>query len=102
MREIRVEKLVGRRVVDSDGKRVGRIHEIRADRSEAACNVESYLVGTRAVLERMAQWAVPARFGTLIRSKLTRPFSIPWDQMDLSDPLHPRTTVTREELRRSR
>jgi len=102
MMEIHVEKLVGRRVVDSAGNRIGRIHEIRAERGGQSCAVESYLVGTGALIGRLAQWAVPARFGTLIRSKLTRPFSIPWDQMDLGDPLHPRTTVTKEQLRRSR
>lgn len=102
MKEVRVELLVGRQVVDSEGSRIGRIHEIRADRGDGTCTVESYLVGTRALLGRMAQWAVPASFGSLIRSKLMRPFSIPWDQMDLSDPLHPRTTVTKEDLKRAR
>ena len=101
MKEVRVERLLGTRVVDSEGRSVGRIHEILAERGEKACTVESFHVGSRALIERLANWAVPARFGRAIESKLARPFSIPWDQLDLSDPAHPRTTVPKKDLRRA-
>jgi sporulation protein YlmC with PRC-barrel domain len=101
MKEVHVEHLLGRRVVDSEGRRIGRIHEIQAERGDKSCTVESFHVGNKALIERLAKWAVPARFGELIQSKLARPYSIPWEQMDLGDPLHPRTTVPRKELRRA-
>jgi len=101
MKEVHVEHLLGRRVVDSEGRSVGRIHEIVAERGHSACSVESFHVGKRALVERLANWAVPARFGRVIQSRLTRPFSIPWEQLDLSDPAHPRTTVPKKELRRA-
>ena len=101
MKEVHVERLLGKRVIDSEGRKIGRIHEIVAERGENACTVESFHVGNKALIERLAKWAVPARFGELIRSKVARPFAIPWDEMDLSDPLHPRTTSPRKELRRA-
>jgi len=101
MKEVHVERLLGKRVVDSEGRNIGRIHEIQAERGETVCTVESFHVGNKALVERLANWAVPARFGRVIQSKLARPFSIPWDQMDLSDPEHPRTTVPRGDLRRA-
>jgi sporulation protein YlmC with PRC-barrel domain len=102
VKEISVEKLIGRKVVDSEGRQIGRIHEIRAERGEDSCAVEAYYVGGRAMILRIAQWAVPANVGSALESKLLNPFRIGWDQMDLSDPGNPRTTVTREKLRRTR
>jgi sporulation protein YlmC with PRC-barrel domain len=102
MKEIAVEKLVGRKVVDSDGRELGRIHEIRAERGEESCAVEAYYVGGRALILRVAQWAVPSSIGSKLESKLLNPFRIAWDEMDLSDPQHPRTTVARDQLRRAR
>lgn len=101
MKEINVELLIGRKVVDSDGKKVGRIEEISAERGDESCAVEAYYVGTRALLVRIAQWAAPSGASGYIESKMLRPFRIPWDQMDLSDPERPRTTVSRDQLRTS-
>ena len=102
MKEIAVEKLIGRQVVDSEGRKLGRIHEIRAQRGEESCPVEAYYVGGRAMILRIAQWAVPSSIGVNLRSKLLNPFRIAWDELDLSDPEHPRATVGRDKLRRTR
>jgi sporulation protein YlmC with PRC-barrel domain len=99
MREINVELLIGKKVVDPDGKGVGRIHEISVQRGEESCPVEAYYVGGRALLVRMARWAVPHRMSSALESKLLHPYRIRWDEMDLSDPEHPRTTVVRDQLR---
>ncbi len=102
MKEISVEQLLDKQVVDCDGRKVGRIHDIRVDRGEESCPVEAYLVGERALLQRLASWAVPAHIGRSIQARLARPFAIPWDQMDLGDPHHPRATVRKKELHRTR
>jgi sporulation protein YlmC with PRC-barrel domain len=98
MKEINVELLLGKKVVDSDGKKVGRIHEISVERGEESCPVEAYYVGGRAILVRMARWAVPRASGFL-ESRLLHPYRIAWNELDLSDPDHPRATVTKDQLR---
>ena len=100
MREISVERLIGTRVVDSEGKSLGRIHEISAERGEDSCLVEAYYVGGRAMIVRIARWAVPNKVSSALESKLVRPFRIPWDEMDLSDPRRPRTTLSKAEIKR--
>jgi sporulation protein YlmC with PRC-barrel domain len=102
MREINVEQLIGKKVVDSDGQKVGTIHEISVERGEESCPVEAYYVGKRALLVRVAQWAVPSKASSFLQSKMLNPYRIAWDEMDLSDPEHPRTTVNKEQLRTSR
>lgn len=101
MKEINVELLIGTEVVDSEGKTVGTIHEIVVERGEESCPVEAYYVGTRALLVRIAQWAVPGGAKSYLESKMLRPFRIGWDEMDLSDPEHPRTTASKDQLRTS-
>ncbi|HUQ21067.1 MAG TPA: hypothetical protein VM099_15715 [Gemmatimonadaceae bacterium] len=102
MREISLELLLGTRVVDSEGKKLGRIHEISAERGEESCLVDAYYVGVRGMLVRIAHWAVPHQLGSSLKSKLFHPYRIAWDEMDLSDPKHPRATLPREQLKRKR
>jgi sporulation protein YlmC with PRC-barrel domain len=102
MKEITISELLGKRVVDSEGQRIGRIHEVRVERGDESCPVKEYLVGKRAILQRLATWAVPAHIGGMIESRIAKGFGIRWDQMDLSDPEHPRTTVPKKELSRTR
>jgi sporulation protein YlmC with PRC-barrel domain len=100
MKEIAAHKLIGRKVVDSDGRKVGRIHEISVERGEQNCPVEAYYVGGRAMLLRLASWALPFSLSNPLKERATKPFRIAWDEMDLSDPEHPRTTVRKDDLRR--
>jgi sporulation protein YlmC with PRC-barrel domain len=102
MKEISISELLGKRVVDSEGQPVGRIHEIRVERGDEFCPVEAYIVGKRAVLQRLASWAVPSHIGQMIESRIAKGFGIAWNQMDLSDPEHPRTTVPKKDLSRAR
>jgi hypothetical protein len=97
--EVRVGHLLGRRVTDAEGRRVGRIEEIRACREDDEAFVAEYMVGEYALLERLS-------LGALSRSLLRKVpwlytgYQIPWERMDLSDPVHPRLTCRRDELRK--
>lgn len=99
-RELHVHDLLGRRVCDPAGATVGRLEEIRAQRDVNECYAMEFLVGEYGLLERLAE-------GPLWRSLLRRlpgaykGFRIRWDQLDLSDPKHPRTTVPKSALARS-
>jgi sporulation protein YlmC with PRC-barrel domain len=102
-RELLVSHLVGRVVRDADGRKVGRIEELLA-RIELHEHGNDYVVaefhvGAYGLLEALtggvfAQKLVQ-RFGGLVGY---RRFRIPWEWMDLSDPVHPRLNHARADL----
>lgn len=92
--ELRLELLLGRRVLDPEGRVIGRLEEFRARREGEAWVVTEFDIGRAALLERLAirhfGW-VPGQGPAGYRAR--------WDQIDLSDPVHPRLTVPVEELK---
>jgi hypothetical protein len=100
--EVRVERLLGRVVVDGHGRRVGRIEEIQAEREGPEWVVKSYVIGVDGLLERLAAGAIAQGIvGTLAGARRRR--RIGWDELDLSDPDRPRlrTASAGEERRLS-
>ena len=94
-KDVHVEKLVGRLVLDKAGQRVGRLAEIVVRKQGDDFVVTDYIVGPVAWIERFAVNALDLRvrgLGLIHR--------IAWNQMDLSDPDHPRTVCLREDLTR--
>lgn len=95
--EVQLHDLLGRRVRDSGGTSIGRIEEVRGEREANECYAVEFLVGEYGLFERLAG-------GPLRRSVLRalpgayRGFRVPWHQLDLSDPRHPRTTVPKAAL----
>jgi hypothetical protein len=88
---VRLEDLLGRRVVAGNGRHVGHIEEIRVERHGGEYQVMEYLLGAAAVLER---WSVARRlFGMRGVRRIAR-----WDQMDISDPQRPRLTCPLAEI----
>lgn len=100
MSEIRLELLIGRKVLDVNGKKVGRIEEIRGEKRESDVLVEAYLVGASALIERLAAWKLVRPIRGVLGKSVYSMYRIPWNEMDLSDPHHPRLTVAKSELRR--
>jgi sporulation protein YlmC with PRC-barrel domain len=98
--EVNLELLLGRRVVDVDGVRVGSIEEVLAEREGDELLVTEFHVGTYGLFERLSIFHVGAGIlrylGGHAQSK--NPHRIPWEKMDLSDPEHPRLTCSIEEL----
>jgi hypothetical protein len=97
MAEVRLEQLLGRRVLDIRGRPVGRIEEVRAERQDGEWIVRECVLGAAGLLERFAAGALVA--GLLGRLAL-RPERdmVPWDTLDISDPVRPRLKRRREEL----
>lgn len=96
-RQIRLEDLMGRVVLDADGERVGRIEELRAEWRDRECVVLEYHVGANAAFERLG--------GGGFWSSLLRVFGagstvqvVPWPLMDIRDVLNPRLTCRKGEL----
>jgi sporulation protein YlmC with PRC-barrel domain len=98
--EVKLELLLGRRVDDANGIRVGRIEEVVAERDGEELLVTEFHVGRYALFERLSV----RHFGLGLlrflgaRAQSKDPHKIPWDKVDLSDPDRPRLTCTIDEL----
>ncbi len=103
MIELRLYEILGNKVHDADGKYAGALEEIEVERGDESCAVKSYLVEHRGVIDRITAWALAdsLRKAIPVREK-SRPYRVPWELMDLSDPHHPRITVPQSELKRVR
>jgi len=99
MAEIHLEQLVGRRVVDARGRHIGRIEEVRAERRDAEWIVGDYVLGIGGLVERLAAGELVSNvLGRLARE--AERHTVPWDELDLTDPERPRMRHTLAELRR--
>ena len=92
-REVHLELLLSRRVRDVNGRPVGRLEEVRADRIGLECVVREYHIGPYALLERLSVGFVRA-----FRGPRHAAIIVPWDRLDLTDPVHPRLTCRADEL----
>jgi hypothetical protein len=98
-REIHLELLLGKRVLDRDGRAVGRIEEVDVEQQGDEWIITHYLIGPAALLERLSVWTVGLRvLHVLGISKLARGYSGPWQQLDLADPERPRLCCAIDEL----
>jgi hypothetical protein len=86
MIEVRIQLLLGKKVVDATGRSVGRILSVHAEKIANECLVTEYHLGLGGLLGRMGV-------------SNARPKTIPWQLMDLSDPERPRLKVRLEELK---
>ena len=101
--EINVEQLLGKKVVDVDGNDVGRIEEFRAEREGNSCLLEAYLIGASAVIQRLSAWTLVRPVHRLLHGhKFYSIYRVPWQDMDLSDPHHPRLRTSKRDLRHAK
>lgn len=101
MTRVRLEDFVGKPVRDAEGRRIGRLEDVRAERRGEELVVVDYLVGPAAFLERFSI-AGMAR-GTLGIFGLVRAggYVVAAGEMDLSTPGEPRCTRRAAELERT-
>jgi hypothetical protein len=92
VKEVRLEEMLGRRVLSREGRPVGRLEEACAEEREGAWVVLEFLVGTAALLQRLS-----ASFFPLLGLRVTG-YRVRWDQLDLGDPKRPRLTCDVAEL----
>jgi hypothetical protein len=92
--QLHAEDLIGRAVRAGNNRRVGRIEELRAETGADGCHVLAFVIGVAGLYERLG-------VGTRLLLGRHRGGCVArWDQLDLSDPRHPRLTVPFEELER--
>jgi sporulation protein YlmC with PRC-barrel domain len=98
--EIHLELLLGKPVLDSTGKAIGSIEEVRASKQGEEWIVQEYLIGYAAVLERLSAWTVGLGILHLLGAhKIHGGYTIPWDKLDLTDPNKPRLRCSLDELK---
>ena len=97
-REVRVEELVGREIRDAAGRTIGRIEELMAEQQGTELVVVEVHVGPGALLERVIDLATLIPRSEALQREFRHLRRIPWQQLDLTDPDHPRATVRQEEL----
>jgi hypothetical protein len=86
--EAHVEHLLGARVRDPDGQVVGRIEEMIVEIVDGEHVVVEYHLGPAALFERIAGFVTSLPFLDALGRH--RGHCVRWQDMDLSDPLHPR------------
>ncbi|WP_138502534.1 hypothetical protein [Nostoc sp. PA-18-2419] len=98
--EIHLELLLGKLVLDSTGKAVGRIQEVRAEQQGEEWIVKEYLIGYAAVLERLSAWTIGLGILHLLGAqKIFGGYTIPWNKLDLTDPDKPRLHCSLDTLK---
>jgi hypothetical protein len=90
-REVRLDQLLGREVLAGNNRPVGRLEEFRAA-DGGGYEITACVIGVSGLFERLGV-GVKALFGKRGGGYVAR-----WDQIDLSDPDHPRLTCAVEEL----
>jgi hypothetical protein len=105
VRECPVEALLGRMVRDSEGRKVGHIEDLVTGTIDGEVVVKEFLCGEMGLLARFDVLAERSaiRIVTWIvdrfRGDQPEGYAVRWNQMDLSDPRHPRATVPKRELK---
>jgi hypothetical protein len=93
-REVRLDRLLGREVLGGKNQRVGRLEECRVEQQGKSYVVTAYVIGVAGLWERLGV-GFNALFGRHGGGYVAR-----WDQVDISDPDHPRLTCRVEDLGR--
>ena len=97
-RELHVELLLGEKVFAVNGVSIGRLEEIRTEVNRGHFYVTEFLVGSYAVLERLAAWRIGRAVLRVVGAQRKEGYRIRWDQLDLSDPQRPKLRCEVDEL----
>lgn len=93
-RELRLDRLLGRLVRAANNQRVGRLEEFRAEKQGGECAITEYVIGAAGLFERLGV-GMKLVLGRRVGGYVAR-----WDQLDISDPEHPRLTCGVRDLQR--
>jgi hypothetical protein len=86
--ELPLHRLLGRPVLDADGRSIGRIEEIHAEPRNGELVVTEWVLGAGGLLERLGLVAM-ARV-LLGWPPVRAPEVLDWAELDLADPERPR------------
>jgi hypothetical protein len=92
--EVRLDRLLGRQVLAGNNHTLGRLEEFRTQQQGNRCVIIEYVIGPIGLFERLGV-GVKLLFGRQGSGYAAR-----WDQLDITDPEHPRLRCPIEALRR--
>ena len=92
MSEVRLDRLLGRNVLAGNNQTVGRLEEFRAVTRGGEYEITEYVIGPAGLFERLGV-AAKRLFGVRLSGYVAS-----WDQVDISDPDHPRLTCALRAL----
>jgi len=98
---VRLEEFVGKPVHDADGRKIGHLHDVRAERFGDDLVVVDYLVGPAAFLERFSIAGIARGALGIFRVAPTSGYIVAAGDMDLGTPGAPRCTRRAAELKRT-
>lgn len=103
-REIALHHVLGSTVRDPNGRKVGRVADLRAEvelhEGGSDYVVTEFLVGSFGAIESLAGPLIMRQLlERLGRFSSYATHNIPWDRIDLTDPEHPKALDTLEVLR---
>jgi sporulation protein YlmC with PRC-barrel domain len=98
-RVVHLERLLNKKVLDSKGRKAGRIEEVCVRVSAGGWVVEAYLLGKAGLLARLSVPELARSLLGLRSAGRSSTEAVPWDKMDLMDPHRPRLKCTVEELK---
>ena len=93
-REMYLDELIGREVYATNGRRVGRLEEFRAERQGSDYVIGDYMIGVAGLFERLG-----VGFKSLFRRQQGS-YVVDWRQIDISNPHRLRLTCSVQELRK--
>jgi len=93
---IQLELLFDKRIVDMQGRVLGRIEEVVAEREGDELFVSEYHTGGMGLIEHLTTVTIGHWLIKLLGTH--KGYVIRWDQLDLRDPDKPRINCRRDEL----
>jgi sporulation protein YlmC with PRC-barrel domain len=95
--EAHVERLLGFRVRDADGRVLGRLEDFRVEIVDGEAVVTEFHIGSAAFVERITGFVSQLPLIEHLPFEL-KEYRVRWQDVDLSDPRHPRVRVRRDTL----
>jgi hypothetical protein len=92
---VRLDRVLGRRVLANNNRPIGRIEEFRAERDGSGWIVVAFVIGEGGLWERLGLGVRLLVGRTRASGLLAR-----WDQIDLSNPNRPRLRCAVSDLQR--
>ncbi|MDB4877203.1 MAG: hypothetical protein JWM41_3649 [Gemmatimonadetes bacterium] len=97
--EVHVERLLGYRVRDADGRHIGRLEDFRVEVVDGEAVITEFHIGSAAFVERITGFVSQLPLIAYLPFAL-KEYRVRWQDMDLSDPRHPRVLVPKAALDR--
>jgi hypothetical protein len=93
--QVRLDRLIGRKVLTGNNRVLGRLEECRAERRDDSWVITEWLIGSAGLMERLG---LGVRM--ILGMRGGQSFVARWDQLDLSNPDRPRLTCSTEDLKK--